>query len=303
MESIGEQKKYLSYMNFYRGWVIILIVSLHCAHRFLDHDSSYYLYVSAFLNHSTNLFLFISGFLFEFLLSKKYTYATFIKKKVHRLLVPYLFWALPVSLAIFVYKGFDFGYLAYTMLTGLNHFNGPHWYIPFIWLIFVMSPIYVYLSKKNILYPFLLPFFLMITLCSDRQGGSAFYGLWNIISLISMFFLGMLLSHYRKIVIEKYYKYDWVLLLLGFSICFFQGYFQPEKPLKLLDAFHEFFANGNVIINYYAVNKVVFSIAYLFLFYRISLHFNTIAMLDKLAHYSFAIYFVHFYIMLYKVRF
>lgn len=289
------QKEYLNYINYYRGWVIVLIVALHCAHRWLDKDGSYYPYVSAFLDHSTNLFLFISGFLFEFLLYKKYTYKTFMMKKVHRLLVPYLFWALPICLVLFVYKGFDWIYLAFTMLTGTKHYNGAHWYIPFILLIFVMSPLYVYLYKKKILYPIVLPFFLIITICSDRQWRSVFYSELTIISLISMFFLGMLLSHYRKIIIEKYYKYDWILFFLGFFVCFYQGYFHPKNPLKLLDAFREFFTNGNIIINYYAVNKVIFSIAYLFFFYRIGLRFKRIVILDKLAHYSFGIYFVHFY--------
>ena len=301
MEGIQEQKEYLNYMNFYRGWVIVLIVALHCAHRWLDHDSSYYLYVSAFLNHSTNLFLFISGFLFEFLLSKKYTYKTFMMKKVHRLLVPYLFWALPISIVLFVYKGFDWKFLAFTMLTGLRHYNGAHWYIPFILLIFAMSPIYVYLYKKKILYPIVLPLFLIITICSDRQKQCVFYSELTIISLISMFFLGMLLSHYRKEILLKYYKYDWVLFLLGFSVCFYQGYFHPKNPLRLSDAFREFFTNGNVIINFYSVNKVFFSIAYLLFFYRIGLRFKRITILDKLAHYSFGIYFVHFYfVYIYK---
>jgi peptidoglycan/LPS O-acetylase OafA/YrhL len=295
MEGIKEQKEYLNYINFYRGWVIVLIVSLHCAHRWLDKDGSYYLYFCAFLDHSTNLFLFISGFLYEFLLYKKYTYKTFMMKKVRRLLVPYLFWALPVCLAIFVYKGFDWEYLAFTMLTGTNHFNGAHWYIPFILLIFMMSPIYVYLDKKKVLYPLVLPFFLIITICADRQWKSPFYSELTIISLISMFFLGMLFSHYRKVILVKFYKYDWLILLLGFLVCFYQGYNHPKDPLKLLTAFREFFTNGTVIINFYAVNKVIFSVAYLFFFYRISLRFKKIAILDKLAHYSFGIYFVHFY--------
>lgn len=205
----------LNYMTQYRGFAILMIVMVHCITRFLDRSNTMYNYIYAFWSNSTDLFLFISGFLFEHLLYKKYPYKVFIKKKVSRLIVPYIFWALPVSLLLFCYKGFDFKYLGYTMWSGLEHFNDAHWYIPFIFGLFVISPLFVFLQKKKLLYSVFLPLFLFIALTTERSDINVFYGQTMIVNLVGFFFLGMFFSHYKEFFLEKLYRFDWLFIITG----------------------------------------------------------------------------------------
>lgn len=146
-------KKSLDYMTNYRGFAILMIVMVHCLTCFYNRSNVEYPYLYSFLGHSTDLFLFISGFLFEYLLYKKYTYKSFILKKIRRLIIPYIFWALPISIALFIIKGEDIKYLLYTIFTGLGHGNDAHWYIPFIFTLFALSPALTFLQKKNYYIP------------------------------------------------------------------------------------------------------------------------------------------------------
>lgn len=290
-----EKKETLKYMTYYRGFAIVMIVMVHCVTRFLKGNATFE-YGYAFLAHSTNLFLFISGFLFEYLLYKKYPFKVFVEKKVRRLIIPYLFWALPVALVFFVLKGFDFKYLGWTMWTGLGHSNEAHWYIHFIFLVFLISPVYVWLQNKKLLYPFVMPLFLLITLFSGRAEKNILFCEMNVFPLIGMFFLGMFFSHYRNKFVERLYKYDCFFILVGLVIVFLQGYYHLNTTLSFQNAITALM-DGSAIMNYFSLNKIFLSVGFLLVFYRISRYVTQIPLLEKLAHYSFAIYFVHVYIL------
>jgi len=286
----------LSYMTFFRGFAIIMIVMVHCTTRYLDKDNTLYPYVLQFFVHSTNIFLFISGFLFEYLLYKKYPYSVFIGKKIRRLIIPYLFWSIPVVLAFLLalHRSDPLRYLVWTLWTGLDHLNDAHWYIPFIFIVFLISPLFVFLQKNKLLYPVIMPIFIFIMLTSTRASIGWLYGPLNLFPLLGMFFLGMFVSHYRDIIL-KYYKFDILFILLGLLICVAKGYYGFGKTLHFEEAVVALW-HGEITLNYGALNKLFLSIGFLLLFYRISLRYETIPVLEKLAHYSFAIYFVHLYI-------
>lgn len=289
----------LAYMTYFRGFAIIMIVMVHCVTCFFDSKDLLYPYTYSFFVHSTNIFLFISGFLFEYLQYKKYTYGAFIKKKVNRLIVPYLFWAFPVAILLTLtkYKEIGLEYLVYTMWTGLNHGNNAHWYITFIFMVFLIFPLFrKTISSGKVLFGILMPLFLFLSLISGRAHAGWFYSQLNFFPLIGFFFLGMCFARYRDTLVNQLYKFDWLILLLGFVICFFQGYENHGNGNPFEDSMHNLF-QGIISINYGALNKICFSIGFLLFFFRIEFKLSKIHLLEKLAHYSFAIYFVHLYII------
>ena len=286
----------LSYMTFYRGFAIIMIVMVHCTTRYLDKENVLYPYILQFFVNSTNIFLFISGFLFEYLLYKKYPYSVFIGKKIRRLIIPYLFWSIPVIIALLLslHRSDALRYLVWTLWTGLDHLNDAHWYIPFIFIVFLISPLFAFLQKKKLLYPVVMPIFMFILLTSARASIGWFYGPLNLFQLLGMFFLGMFVSHYRDFIL-KYYKFDYLFILIGLLICVAKGYYGFGKTLHIEEAVVALW-HGEITLNWVALNKLFFALGFFLLFYRISLRYPTIPVLEKLAHYSFAIYFVHLYI-------
>ena len=217
-----------------------------------------------------------------------------MRKKIKRLIIPYLFWALPVSLVYFVHLGFDFSYLGFTMLTGFKHINPPHWYIPFIFCVFAISPIFSFLQQKKVLYVCFLPVFIFLLLTTERCEENFWFGPIVFFNLIGFFILGMLFSHYKSFLVEKLYHWDWLFLAIGLLIIIYKGLFAPVQPESVLDAVKGYF-HGNVTMNWYALNKIFMSIGFLLLFYRLDKNKCSSQVLDKIAHYSFGIYFCHMY--------
>lgn len=292
-----KQMEKLIWMDWFRGFSILMIVMLHCLTRYMSKGSVSYPYLYALFAHSTNLFLFISGFFFEYLLYKKYTYKSFILKKLKRFLIPYTFWALPVILVLFVYKKFDFSYLIYSFWTGLEHYNNAHWYIHFILLVFLFSPLYVFLQNKNVLYKVVMPFFLIITLFSNRAKINFLYCDLNFFPLIGMFFLGMFFSKYRSFLVYDNYRLYKFFIFMGFLTVIMQGYYHLGNGLRFQNAIISLLYEGKVFCNFSALNKLFFAIGFLQFFYRLSLGKYKFSILKRLAHYSFAIYFSHLYII------
>ena len=135
------KSEYLYYMNIYRGYAILSIVLIHSLYRFLDHSLWYYDYLLQFFGESTCIFLFISGFLYEFLGYEDVSYLEFVRKKVWRLIVPYLFWISPCLILEIVihWELFNFYRMIWILISGLSIYNGALWYIQLIFCIFISS--------------------------------------------------------------------------------------------------------------------------------------------------------------------
>lgn len=115
-------------------------------------------------------------------------------------------------------------------------------------------------------------------------------------NLLGFFILGMCFSHYRKHIIDKIYQFDWLFILCGLIICFISSYYEAESPKSVLSSIVGYF-KGEIVINMYALNKLFFCIGFLCLFYRLDLKNYRFSILEKLAHYSFGIYFCHLYVI------
>ena len=298
-----KKKKFLNYINVFRGLAILLIIMGHTMQ--LGESNSLLHYINAeVVCGGTALFIFISGFLFQHL-SYKFEYKDYLKKKWTNVLMPYFITAIPGLLFCFYfpleYKNAFYGLEFYKQIPillsiGRVH-NVPTWFIPMIVIFFLFSFVFLKLEKKNVLYK-LLPFLFLITIFLPR--GSAEYQdtiglsyvakywiylkyiLLGFVHFLSLYVFGMFCSKNKDFLIDKFYQNKallWVLML------FFSG----------LDIFLTYKYN----FSNYTISKIFLTmllLGYLKHFDEFILsHKKTNKTLDFIAKYSFGIFFVHWY--------
>lgn len=300
---IKPKRQMLNYINVFRGLAILLIVA---GHTMQFGNSGTWVNNVAFeiLTGGTVLFIFISGFLFQYL-SDKFEYKTYLQKKWTNVILPYILTAIPGIILCFMYpvtygNPFDglnpLAQIGVFLTTGRVH-NVPTWYIPMIVLFFLLADIFIILERKKILYKF-LPILFLITIFVPRMAiepeylSGMSYGAkyWAYIQYIlngfvhfaSMYIFGMYLSANRD-KIGLCYKYRW--WLVGLMLI-----------TSIVDV---------VLMHYYQISNGTISKIFLTLVVLGYLShydeaikncnwFNSAA--DFIAKYSFAIFFVHWYL-------
>lgn len=131
--------------DYLRGMAIAMIV---LGHSIFIAQPDFPILLENLLRGGTGLFVFISGFFFHRVFYARFNYKQFLAKKFSALLIPFIvismaalaifildFWQDGLSRQEILFKSWDtvrYGYVLY-----------PHWYIPFILLIFLCSPLHI----------------------------------------------------------------------------------------------------------------------------------------------------------------
>ncbi len=144
-------KTYLNSINYFRGIAILLIVAGHCyAIAGWDIDSFGERVCANLITGSTALFVFISGFLFHHLFAPRFDYRTFVGKKLNDVLLPYLVLSTPYILYVVFSRGYGYhqGYVQEAWQAVIFYFSTgrvifAYWYIPFIIVTFLLSPLHL----------------------------------------------------------------------------------------------------------------------------------------------------------------
>ncbi len=143
--------------EYLRGIAIVIIVAGHCFgisgwtfHSIPERT------IANVISSGTSLFVFISGFLFHQVFYPRFHYTRFLLKKCTKVYLPYLFCASAALVLMFTTKDyFPDNFVGHSMsiwdryvrptllslLTG-GHFE-PYWYVPFIMIIFICSPLFI----------------------------------------------------------------------------------------------------------------------------------------------------------------
>lgn len=135
-ESNGSKSKRIFYYDVLRALAIIGIVFCHVSASYVSRDiNSPNLYISVFYDcfrdFSIPIFVMLSGAL---LIGKKDSLMNFFKKRLSRLLIPFLFWAV-ISIivsSIFISHGFNLNN-AIKIISGTAGTLGVHYW--FVWMI------------------------------------------------------------------------------------------------------------------------------------------------------------------------
>ncbi len=285
----SQQTHFLSYIHYFRGIAILFIVGIHVYASLNWENSNHYIHhiLRVLLDDSTLLFVFISGFLFQHL-SYKFQTRVYLKKKFKFVFQPYLIFSMPIIIGRLAIDKAPRHLLAeipdfsewheilqvlFYLITG-SHLR-PYWFIPMLAFFYISAPLLIRLDRYKLTYQLVLPFLLVTSFFIGR--GNGFQIIQNFIHFLPIYLLGMLVSKHKKILFHILNKWRSALYLLG-MLSFLLAYLYPSGKT-------------------FYIQKIVFIFCLLLLLKENSagLKEHTAKIFDKIAVYSFGVYFVHDY--------
>lgn len=303
-------RKFLNSINYFRGIAIIIIVMTHSygiAHWNVYRDASLFDRLFYSLNSNGSVFfVFISGYLYNHIFYPKFNYQNFLIKKAKFVLIPYLVCStLPIIYTVFdlnnewlfnfvfVNGGRDFlpdGLIEQPLLAILwflvtGRAVYAYWFIPMVVIIFAISPLINYLIKFKHL-PTVILLLLPISIIVHRSPQNI-NPLHSLVYFLPVYLLGVYSSINRQDILEfldsNYRKILLLILALGLGL------------IQVL----VFNAAGNFSKSFFVITvpdvNLIQKILLCFLFIAVldKLEKTNIKSLKKTAETSFAIYFIH----------
>ncbi|MEW9808129.1 acyltransferase family protein [Mesorhizobium sp. ZMM04-5] len=161
-QTAARTREHVAYIEYFRALAILLIV---CGHtfalawtHFADEDPTTRIalinVIPSLINSGTAYFVFISGFLYRQVFHGRMAYGEFMRRKALYIGLPYLFMATPIALAeiaagAFYVESFKdgvayphSGFVDLVVLMTTGRMVNAYWYIPFIFLVFLASPLF-----------------------------------------------------------------------------------------------------------------------------------------------------------------
>lgn len=211
--SVTIPRERLAEFDYLRGLAIAMIV---LGHSIFLAQPVFPALLENLLRGGTGLFVFISGFFFHRVFYAHFNYTKFITKKANALLIPFLVISL-FALSIRILGWWQAGLSAqenllntwYTVRNGYILY--PHWYIPFIFLTFLCSPLHIFYIRTHLSMQILvLTTFSLIALLIHRpQSNSNF--LQSLVYFTPYYLLGILFSQYE----QQLRRWHWPLLVVS----------------------------------------------------------------------------------------
>jgi probable poly-beta-1,6-N-acetyl-D-glucosamine export protein len=225
---------FLGYIHIFRCFAIGMVVLSHLILS-LQWQNQEALHLARMLfSNGTVYFIFIAGYLFQYLLPK-YSYGTYLRKKLQFVLLPYFITSLPIILAKLTgkvpdYPAFSerFGQLSAFQkilvyyLTGMH--LGPLWFIPMICLFYLVAPVFIFVTKWQKAY-LLFPLLILVNLGIPRPW--VHDPLISAVHFAPVYLMGMLACRYRDRIYQYCQKLWPVLLSLVVLLCFLEFTSRP----------------------------------------------------------------------------
>ncbi len=289
---------------YFRAIAILLIVTCHC-YTLINMDMSAISFhekiLISLINGGTVLFVFISGFLFHHVFIPRYQFKKFITGKLKKLLIPYLILSIPI-LFLFL-KGVDWSpypaptadtsWLAYMALILKYLISGKtvigYWYIPFILVTFLMSPLHVAFARLVTCTQLtVIAVFLALSLVLHRPLDS-YYVFHSVIYFLPVYLIGIFCSVHREKVYQVLKGKEFYLLTMAILIAIYQAWTGEVGNYR-----KEAFAYNGIDI--FILQKIMLSIFLLVFLHRFEA--TKVKTLEFIAAISFSIYFLHGYLLL-----
>ncbi|MDH5380603.1 MAG: acyltransferase [Cyclobacteriaceae bacterium] len=303
MESeISNKITFLPHIHFFRGFAILLIVGVHSliSLPWNQNEISKLVFYSI-TNNGTILFVFIAGYLFYYLNSTQFSFRRYFKKKVLYVLSPYVFCSIPAIVEKLYFDSGTQWYMnekfelmpnfikvLYFLITG-RHF-GPFWFIPMIFIFYLISPALIKFSKwKYFNYAV-----LMILLAGFFTVQFGFYSSvpLSFIHFLPVYLMGMLISRFDIVFLSnKFIKFIPIAVFLFISTLELLGYISIQNVIDLRDQNYLTLA-----FNPSMVKSVFLCLLMLQVFHYFSNKRNRLWKI--LGDYSFGIFFIHLYIII-----
>lgn len=270
-------------VHLFRGLAITFIVALHSLESFdWTGSAATYDVFRALLSGSSALFFFISGYLFQHL-SDRFDYRRYLKRKVETVLVPYLIVSIPAltaSLTVVRQAGIWpwFYDLPIPAQIGLFLITGKHleplWFVPTMFLFYFAAPLLLRVDRTPRWYWLIVPAFVLSMVIGPNGPTGPLH---KAAHYLSVYMIGMCVSHYREVVDRTTAKLLWPLV--GATVVMFIMMVAGDKLIRELQLPFKLLNAGLII----------------FLLRR--WEFPSARLVGGLASASFAIYFLHGYLL------
>jgi surface polysaccharide O-acyltransferase-like enzyme len=297
---------YVNSINYFRGISIIFIVFGHCIYLVdFKYNSILGYTIQNLTQGGTSFFVFISGFLFHHIFYKKFEFKEFMIKKTKYVLVPYLILS-TIPIVYLLIKICISGILSSNTLslrydellafpifrhyiTGVSKSFIGYWYIPFIMIVFAMSPLFVRFIKLKMKTSILITLFLLI--CSvfihkSLEGieYNMFSVFQNVFYFLPIYLLGIISSEKKDILHSKIKGKEFYILCIALSLAVIQAY------IGELGNYHKdpFTFGGIDLMIIQKILLCLFFMIFLNRFENYKLRF-----LEIIAANSFGVYFTH----------
>ena len=302
------KKKFINSIDYFRGIAIIIIVAAHSYgianwNVYTDPTLFEQFFYALNLNGSV-FFIFISGFLYNHIFYPRFDYKKFMIKKAKYVLIPYLLCsAIPILYTVFVDNQNKFlpdtlqdkPILAILWFLATGRAVYAYWYIPMIMLVFAISPLINRLiESKYLLYVIigLIPLSMIIHRPLHNTNP-----LHSLVYFIPVYLLGIYSSiHQKKIYgFLKSNRVKITLLLLAIAL----GLIQIAV----------FNVSGNFSKSFWSMTvpdvNLLQKILLCFLLMSLLNNYEDadITAMKKTAETSFAIYFIHPFLLTPLTRF
>ena len=272
---------FLNYIHNFRGLAILYIIIIHTISAFnwekAPHTEKILMIL---LNNGSILFVFIAGYLFQHL-SYKYEPRRYLYTKFRFVVLPYIICSIP-AIIYFVWfeRRWDVPVWYYSfskpVQIALFYITGkqliPYWFMPMIFIFYMISPLLIWLDKKKILY-WLIPIMIFMSMIIGR----GFYPHRNFMHFLSVFVIGMFFSRYREktmqVLSKDFYLYISTAVIISI-------YFLSYYDIYTVKGYFE---------------KLLLCTVYLSLFYKFDHKIQS--KFAILAELSFGMYFLHSYII------
>lgn len=294
---------FLQYIHYFRAIAIIGIVAVHCKSSFGWKNNFEEQFWSSILVYSTILFVFIAGFLFQHIQGRKFDYKNYLNKKISYVILPYLFASIPAILEKlyldrsgmewlpdYLKNSADVFKVIYMLMTG-KHF-GPFWFIPMISLVYLVSPLLIYLDKKWWFHKIIFPIIFVAGLFTFNFGFE-FSAIESFVFFIPIYMFGMWSSRNKEYLIALQWK-----LMIPLSLLFIGFVALELAGVIALDTSYGAYRPEETYYFPFNFGKLKMSMLCLILLNGLYLiRHKNYPLLSFLADYSFGIYFVHLYII------
>ena len=193
------KNQFLWSFHYFRAFAILNIILVHT--WYLPPKSSYSFgtnFVNAtrdlLFHGSTIYFLFISGFLFHYL-SSRFNLHRYYLGKIKNVVIPYVFISVFLIFAEdFIGSKANIPFVKYLSIIPVKLINGTasfqFWYIPFIIIVFLLSPIFLAIDKKN--YNKYFPFLFLLPILGTRT--QVYITIWQFIYFLPVYMIGIYTS-------------------------------------------------------------------------------------------------------------
>ena len=278
----------LSSFVYFRTFAIIIIVAGHSYGLALfARDDPASIFAGNLITGGTTFFVFISGYLFHHVFYPRFTYRRFLEGKARNLLAPYLLlstvaWILRHPLELGLAESI---WIWLSILAKGSAATG-YWYIPFILLTFLISPLHVAFVRLSAKSQFgILALSLLVAVIVQKPINGTF-PLQSVLTFSPAYLLGIFLSVHRDRALAILRRLDVYVFVAGFGMAALQ------TAIGHSGNYHSTFFTYNGI-DLMLLQKLLLTLAFFSFFERLASRGAVPRLVNLIAQASFAVYFLH----------